>query len=47
MRFPYKIQYAGTNESLEINDHKLVFQLAAHLNKLNHYDPEIAIKFIE
>ncbi|KAI5784296.1 flavin-containing amine oxidoreductase-domain containing protein [Pyronema domesticum] len=47
MRFPYEIQYAGSNEKLEINDHKIVFQLAEYLNKLNKNDPKLSIKFIE
>lgn len=38
MRFPYRIKYTGTNETLDINDHKIVFQLGAYLNKLNNYD---------
>ncbi|PGH15680.1 hypothetical protein AJ79_02274 [Helicocarpus griseus UAMH5409] len=45
MRFPQRIQYAGTNETLEINDHKIVFQLADVLNELNRHDPEKKVLF--
>ncbi|KAF8536514.1 L-amino-acid oxidase [Trichophaea hybrida] len=47
MRFPYQIRYAGTNETLDINDHKIVFQLGDYLNNLNNHDPKLAINFIE
>lgn len=46
MRFPVSIQYSDTNETLEIQDHKMVFQLGETLNKLNNYNPEVAVNFI-
>ena len=46
MRFPETIQYAGSNESLEVNDMKLVFQLAGMLNELNKHRPGLEVKFI-
>ncbi|KAF8243433.1 hypothetical protein K440DRAFT_656198 [Wilcoxina mikolae CBS 423.85] len=47
MRFPYQIRYPGTNETLDVNDHKIVFQLGDYLNNLNNHDPKLAINFIE
>lgn len=35
MRFPVSITYADTNETLQIMDHRMVFQLAGVLNKMN------------
>ncbi|KAL3475543.1 hypothetical protein BJX99DRAFT_157795 [Aspergillus californicus] len=35
MRFPVSITYAEQNETLEIQDHRMVFQLADTLNKIN------------
>ena len=35
MRFPVSITYAETNETFDIQDHKMVFQLADVLNKMN------------
>lgn len=47
MRFPVTVQYAGTNETFDIQDHKMVFQLADVLNKMNAEDhPELSIDFI-
>jgi monoamine oxidase len=46
MRFPVSVEYADTNETLDINDHKMVFQLGDLLNDLNGQDPELAVKFI-
>lgn len=46
MRFPVSVEYADTNETLDINDHKMVFQLGDVLNKLNGNDPELEVKFI-
>lgn len=46
MRFPVAVKYAGTNETFEINDHKMVFQLADYVNKLNNYDPALNVTFI-
>jgi hypothetical protein len=46
MRFPESIQYAGTNETLPVNDMKLTFQLANFMNKLNEGQPNFTVKFI-
>lgn len=47
MRFPVSIKYEDTDEELEIQDHKMVFQLADVLNKLNQQNnSDLAIKFI-
>lgn len=47
MRFPVSLTDSATNETIEINDHKLVFQLADVLNGLNaKLDPWWQVKFI-
>ncbi|KAL2816054.1 flavin-containing amine oxidoreductase-domain containing protein [Aspergillus cavernicola] len=47
MRFPVSITYAEQNETLEIQDHKMVFQLADTLNKMNAAGhPELEVDFI-
>lgn len=47
MRFPVSLTYAATNETLEIQDHKMVFQLADVLNSMNsELDPSWQVKFI-
>ena len=46
MRFPESIQYAGTNETLPVNDMKLTFQLADYMNTLNKGDANFTINFI-
>ncbi|KAE8356073.1 flavin-containing amine oxidoreductase-domain containing protein [Aspergillus coremiiformis] len=46
MRFPVSITYADTNETLEIQDHKMVFQLSDVLNSMNADHPELAVNFI-
>jgi len=46
MRFPVSVKYPGTNDTFEINDHKMVFQLADALNKMNGNDPNLAVNFI-
>jgi monoamine oxidase len=46
MRFPTQIKYAGTNETLEIQDHKMVFQLADALNAMNENKSSLAVNFI-
>jgi hypothetical protein len=47
MRFPVSLTYTGTNETLEIQDHKLVFQLADVLNGMNKdEDPKLQVNFI-
>lgn len=46
MRFPVSIKYADTNETLDIQDHKMVFQLGETLNRLNNFTEELAVNFI-
>lgn len=46
MRLPETIQYAGTNETLPVNDMKLTFQLADTMNQLNEGRPNFTINFI-
>ena len=45
MRFPETIQLAGSNETLPINDMKLVFQLGEIMNQLNNGHPNFTVKF--
>jgi monoamine oxidase len=47
MRFPVSVYYKDTNETLDIQDHKMVFQLCETLNKMNAHDPDLAVNFIE
>ncbi|KAI6829211.1 L-amino acid oxidase-like protein LaoA [Hortaea werneckii] len=47
MRFPVSVTYPDTNDTLQINDHRLVFQLADVLNKQNGNDPAYAVEFIK
>ncbi|KAL8677446.1 MAG: hypothetical protein Q9186_006132 [Xanthomendoza sp. 1 TL-2023] len=46
MRFPESIQYAGSNETIPVNDMKLTFQLAEVMNQLNQANPNYTVKFI-
>jgi monoamine oxidase len=46
MRFPVSVSYADTDEELDIQDHKMVFQLADVLNKMNKNNTDLAVKFI-
>lgn len=46
MRFPVSVRYADTNETVDIEDHKMVFQLADYVNSLNGNDSALAVKFI-
>ncbi|RAH40554.1 flavin monoamine oxidase family protein [Aspergillus brunneoviolaceus CBS 621.78] len=46
MRFPVSITYSDTNETLEIMDHRMVFQLAGALNQMNVDEPELQVNFI-
>jgi hypothetical protein len=46
MRFPVSLTL--DNETIEINDHKMVFQLAATLNEKNGgNDTDYAVNFIK
>ena len=46
MRFPETIRYAGTNETLPVNDMKLTFQLADVMNQLNQGHVNFTVNFI-
>ncbi|KAL8932987.1 MAG: hypothetical protein Q9216_006576 [Gyalolechia sp. 2 TL-2023] len=46
MRFPESIQYAGSNETIPLNDMKLVFQLADIMNQLNNNQSNYTVNFI-
>ncbi|KAF1999220.1 hypothetical protein P154DRAFT_523440 [Amniculicola lignicola CBS 123094] len=46
MRFPVSVTYADTNETLDIQDHKMVFQLGDVLNAMNGNASDLAVKFI-
>ncbi|KAL5117316.1 hypothetical protein ACEQ8H_004761 [Pleosporales sp. CAS-2024a] len=46
MRFPVSTKYTDTNETLDIQDHKMVFQLADTLNLLNGNRSDFLVKFI-
>jgi hypothetical protein len=45
MRFPVDLTLG--NETVEINDHKMVFQLADVLNEMNRNSPEYMVNFIK
>ncbi|KIW44439.1 uncharacterized protein PV06_02910 [Exophiala oligosperma] len=47
MRFPLSITSSETNETLQIQDHRIVFQLAAEVNKLNHNNTNFTVDFIK
>ncbi|KAL2872977.1 hypothetical protein SGCOL_011875 [Colletotrichum sp. CLE4] len=46
MRLPYKVTYKSDNSTHEYTDHQMTFQLAALLNEINNYDPDLMINFI-
>ena len=46
MRFPVSTKYADTNETLDIQDHKMVFQLGDVLNQMNSNNSALAVNFI-
>ncbi|KAL4909552.1 hypothetical protein BDW74DRAFT_187613 [Aspergillus multicolor] len=47
MRFPVSITYPEQNETLEIQDHKMVFQLGETLTKMNEENyPDLRVDFI-
>ncbi|KAM5367414.1 hypothetical protein ACJZ2D_010059 [Fusarium nematophilum] len=45
-KFPVSVQYQDTNETLDIQDHKMVFQLADVLNEMNGNTSDLAVNFI-
>ncbi|KAF9888561.1 hypothetical protein FE257_008493 [Aspergillus nanangensis] len=47
MRFPISITYLEQNETIEIQDQKMVLQLAEVLNRMNCDHPELQICFID
>ena len=46
MRLPESITYAGTNETITVRDHQIVFQLVDVMNELNKDDKNLHIDFI-
>src|SRR5262249_36857505 len=46
MRFPATYTVAATNETININDHQMVFFLAEELNKLNGRNRNLSVDFI-
>ena len=46
MRFPVSIRYADKNETLEIKDSRMVFQLADALNEMNGKGSALKVEFI-
>ncbi|KAF4334958.1 amino-acid oxidase [Fusarium beomiforme] len=46
MRFPSTYKSPETNETMNITDHQLVFQLAEEMNKLNGHDKNFSVDFI-
>jgi monoamine oxidase len=46
MRFPVSTKYPDTNETIDIQDHKMVFQLGDVLNQMNGNDSHLAVNFI-
>ncbi|USW51833.1 Putative amine oxidase, FAD/NAD(P)-binding domain superfamily [Septoria linicola] len=47
MRFPVSVTYDDPAETIQINDHRMVFQLAEVLNKQNGNNSEYAVNFIK
>ncbi|KAF2085671.1 hypothetical protein K490DRAFT_75051 [Saccharata proteae CBS 121410] len=47
MRFPVSVTNTTTNETIQILDHRMVFQLADALNKMNGNDSTLAVNFIK
>jgi len=46
MRFPVNLNNTETNETVTIQDHKMVFQIAAALNEMNSNNPNYTVNFI-
>ncbi|KAI2618174.1 flavin-containing amine oxidoreductase [Hypoxylon sp. NC1633] len=44
MRFPETIEYS--NETYNITDHQMVFQLASEMNRINNHDKNFSVDFI-
>jgi hypothetical protein len=46
MRFPQNVTFQASNETLPINDQRLVFEIAAEINEINKGKEELQVKFI-
>jgi monoamine oxidase len=46
MRFPYIYRDPTTGEAINISDHRLVFQLADEMNRINRNDKNLSVDFI-
>jgi hypothetical protein len=46
MRFPLTYTNPNTNQTVNITDHQLVFQLADEMNRLNGHDKDLSVDFI-
>ncbi|EOD49011.1 Amine oxidase [Neofusicoccum parvum] len=47
MRFPVSLTNTTTNDTIQIMDHRMVFQLADTLNEMNGHDPSWSVDFIK
>ncbi|KAK7729535.1 hypothetical protein SLS57_002022 [Botryosphaeria dothidea] len=47
MRFPVSLTNTTTNDTIQIMDHRMVFQLADTLNEMNSHDPAWSVDFIK
>lgn len=47
MRFPLSVTSSETNETLQIQDHRIVFDLAAEVNRLNGNNTNFTVDFIK
>ncbi|KAJ9607303.1 hypothetical protein H2200_008376 [Cladophialophora chaetospira] len=47
MRFPLSYTSSETNETVQINDHRIVFQLASEVNNLNKNNSNFTVNFIK
>ncbi|KIW24357.1 uncharacterized protein PV07_10076 [Cladophialophora immunda] len=47
MRFPLSFTASETNETIQIQDHRIVFDLAAEVNRLNNNNTNFTVNFIK
>ena len=47
MRFPLSFTSSETNETIQIQDHRIVFQLAAEVNNINRNNTNFTVNFIK
>lgn len=47
MRIPLSFTSSETNETIQIQDHQVVFQFANEINSRNQYDPNVTVEFIK